>query len=119
MDTPQLEAAALAEPLSAARRPGTAAWYGPATDGGFWALGLARPTARLAARLLHDLPMSTPGTGDALLGRLAEAGLAVHHLPVLTDVDTVDDARQVAAEAPESRFAARLISLMSAPGVVT
>ncbi|MFJ8438802.1 DUF2064 domain-containing protein [Kitasatospora griseola] len=119
MDTPQLDAAALAEPLSASRRPGTDAWYGPAADGGFWALGLARPTARLAERLLHDLPMSAPDTGDALLGRLAEAGLTVHHLPVLTDVDTVDDARQVAAEAPGSRFAARLSSLVLVPEVAT
>ncbi|MER7847882.1 DUF2064 domain-containing protein [Kitasatospora sp. NPDC096077] len=119
MDTPQLDAATLAEPLSAARRPGTDAWYGPAADGGFWALGLARPTPQLAARLLHDVPMSTPDTGAALLRRLAEAGLDVHRLPELRDVDTVDDARKVAAEAPGSRFAARLRSLDSAPEVAS
>ncbi|MFD5467379.1 DUF2064 domain-containing protein [Kitasatospora sp. NPDC127059] len=119
MDTPQLAPAALAEPLSAARRPGLDAWYGPAADGGFWALGLARPTERLAARLLHDVPMSTPDTGAALLRRLAEAGLAVHRLPRLTDVDTVDDARQVAEEAPHSRFATRLRALDSVPEVAS
>ncbi|MFI9361579.1 DUF2064 domain-containing protein [Kitasatospora sp. NPDC053057] len=119
MDTPQLDAAALAEPLSAARRPGVDAWYGPAADGGFWALGLARPTARLAARVLHGVPMSTPGTGGALLRRLAEARLTVRHLPLLTDVDTVDDARQVAAEAPASRFAARLRTVDTAPEVAS
>ncbi|GAA2645367.1 hypothetical protein [Streptomyces lunalinharesii] len=112
-------AAALAEPLSAARGPGTDAWFGPAADGGFWALGLARPNARLAELRLHDLPMSTPDTGDALLGRLAAAGLTAHQLPVLTDVDALDDARQVAAEAPGSRFAARLGSLTPAPEVAT
>ncbi|MFJ9697723.1 DUF2064 domain-containing protein [Kitasatospora sp. NPDC101183] len=117
MDTPHLDAAALAEPLAAARRPGVDAWYGPATDGGFWALGLARPTAALAARLLHGVPMSTPGTGAALLRRLAEAGLAVHHLPPLTDVDTCEDAVRAAAEAPGSRFAARLGALDLAPEV--
>ncbi|WP_369185876.1 DUF2064 domain-containing protein [Streptomyces sp. Y1] len=119
MDTPQLEAAALAEPLSAARRPGVDAWYGPAADGGFWALGLARPSAELAARLLHGVPMSTPGTGAALLRRLAQARLTVHHLPRLTDVDTMEDAHQVAAEAPGSRFAARLRALDSAPEVAS
>ncbi|WP_411293073.1 DUF2064 domain-containing protein, partial [Streptomyces sp. CBMA123] len=115
MDTPQLDAAALAEPLSAARRPGLDAWYGPAADGGFWALGLARPTERLAARLLHGVPMSTPDTGAALLRRLAQAGLTVHRLPRLTDVDSIHDARQVAEEAPHSRFASRLRTLDAVP----
>ncbi len=41
MDTPHLDAALLAEALSPARRTGADAWYGPASDGGFWALGLA------------------------------------------------------------------------------
>ncbi|WP_280672597.1 MULTISPECIES: TIGR04282 family arsenosugar biosynthesis glycosyltransferase [unclassified Kitasatospora] len=106
MDTPQLSAQALAAPLSAAERRGADAWYGPAADGGFWALGLARPSAELAGRLLMGVPMSTPHTGEALLQRLADAGLRVHRLPELTDVDTAADARQVAAQAPAGRFAA-------------
>ncbi|GAA4880675.1 hypothetical protein GCM10023235_71170 [Kitasatospora terrestris] len=116
MDTPQLTAATLAEPLAAARRSGADAWYGPATDGGFWALGLARPTGELARRLLLGVPMSTPHTGAALLERLASAGLSVRHLPSLTDVDTFADARLVADGAPDSRFAACLRSLDPAPG---
>jgi glycosyltransferase A (GT-A) superfamily protein (DUF2064 family) len=116
MDTPQVDAAALAEPLSAARRPGVDAWYGPAADGGFWALGLARPTGRLARRLLLGVPMSTPDTGRALLDRLAAAGLTVHHLDRATDVDTILDARRVAAEAPQTAFAACLRSIDVAPG---
>ncbi len=115
MDTPQVDAAALAEPLSAARRPGVDAWYGPAADGGFWALGLANPTERLARRLLLGVPMSTPGTGRALLDRLAAAGLTVHHLDLATDVDTILDARRVAAQAPRTTFAAHLRSIDTAP----
>ncbi|MEU6239461.1 DUF2064 domain-containing protein [Kitasatospora sp. NPDC047058] len=111
MDTPQVGAAVLAEPLSAARRAGVDAWYGPAADGGFWALGLARPTAELARRLLVGVPMSTPGTGAALLDRLGTAGLVVERLPELMDVDTAGDARLVAAQAPDSRFAACLRSI--------
>ncbi|MFC1428687.1 DUF2064 domain-containing protein [Streptacidiphilus sp. N1-12] len=107
MDTPQLTARMLAEPLSPAARVGTDAWYGPAADGGFWALGLARPTAELARRLLHGVPMSTAHTGAELLRRLNEAGLAVTVLPTLTDVDTVADAAEVAAQAPDTRFAER------------
>ncbi|WP_348534115.1 DUF2064 domain-containing protein [Kitasatospora sp. MAA19] len=119
MDTPQLSAAALAEPLSAARRAGVDAWYGPAADGGFWALGLARPTADLAAHLLHGVPMSTPGTGAALLERLTAANLTIRHLPPLTDVDTIEDAHRVAAEAPGSRFAAQLRHLDLSPEVAS
>ncbi|WP_280722819.1 DUF2064 domain-containing protein [Kitasatospora sp. MAA4] len=111
MDTPQLRAETLAAPLAATARAGADAWYGPAADGGFWALGLARPSAELAQRLLAGVPMSTPRTGAALLERLAEAGLAVRRLPELTDVDTAADADQVAAEAPDGAFAARLREL--------
>ncbi|MFC1416935.1 TIGR04282 family arsenosugar biosynthesis glycosyltransferase [Streptacidiphilus cavernicola] len=111
MDTPQLSARTLAEPLSAAVRGGADAWYGPAADGGFWALGLARPTAALARQLLHGVPMSTPHTGADLLQRLTAAALRVTVLPTLTDVDTVADAEEVAALAPHSRFAAHWHSL--------
>ncbi|MFI6113090.1 DUF2064 domain-containing protein [Kitasatospora sp. NPDC051164] len=114
MDTPQLDAALLAESLSPARRTGVDAWYGPAGDGGFWALGLARPTDRLARRLLLGVPMSTPDTGRALLDRLAAEDLTISHLPVVTDVDTIRDARHVAAEAPDGRFAACLRSIGTA-----
>lgn len=117
MDTPQVDAALLAAPLSPARRPGVDAWYGPAADGGFWALGLARPSGPLARRLLLGLPMSTPETGQALLDRLLAEDLTVHRLPVVTDVDTVRDARRVAAEAPGSRFAACLQAIEAAPEV--
>ncbi|WP_413815978.1 TIGR04282 family arsenosugar biosynthesis glycosyltransferase [Kitasatospora purpeofusca] len=117
MDTPQVNAATLAEPLSPVGRAGTDAWYGPASDGGFWALGLARPTGDLARRLLLGVPMSTPDTGQVLLDRLGAAGLAVHRLPEATDVDTVEDARLVASQAPDSRFAARLRSFEAAPEV--
>ena len=105
MDTPQVEARTLAEPLAAAARAGVDAWFGPADDGGFWALGLARPSAELARRLLLGVPMSRPDTGAALRDRLAEAGLRVAVLPTLTDVDTVADAAEVAALVPDSRFA--------------
>ncbi|MFJ9610600.1 DUF2064 domain-containing protein [Kitasatospora sp. NPDC101176] len=114
MDTPQLDAALLAGALSPARRAGVDAWYGPAGDGGFWALGLARPGERLARRLLLGLPMSTADTGRGLLDRLAAEGLVTEHLPVVADVDTISDARNVAAEAPGGRFAACLQAIEGA-----
>ncbi|MET8698663.1 DUF2064 domain-containing protein [Kitasatospora sp. NPDC004723] len=117
MDTPQLNAATLAEPLSPMGRAGADAWFGPASDGGFWALGLARPTEDLARRLLLGVPMSAPDTGQVLLDRLGTAGLTVHTLPEATDVDTIEDARLVASQAPRSRFAASLRSFRAAPEV--
>jgi glycosyltransferase A (GT-A) superfamily protein (DUF2064 family) len=81
------------------------AYFGPAEDGGFWALGLAAPDPAL----LRGVPMSTPGTGAAQRARLA--GLRVRDLPRLRDVDTAHDAHAVAGEAPGSRFAAQLTRL--------
>ncbi|MEU1231836.1 TIGR04282 family arsenosugar biosynthesis glycosyltransferase [Streptomyces sp. NPDC005828] len=107
MDTPQVTPELLAPAL---RRDAYDAWFGPASDGGFWALGLARP----APSLLLGVPMSTPDTGAVQYARLRAAGLRVGTLPVLRDVDTASDARQVAAAAPGTRFAARYAELITA-----
>lgn len=88
------------------------AWFGPAEDGGFWALGLAEPDPRL----LRGVPMSTPVTGAVQRDRLVAAGLRVRDLPRLRDVDTVADAHAVAARAPHGRFAARLARLTRVAG---
>ncbi|MEV6651615.1 DUF2064 domain-containing protein [Streptomyces sp. NPDC051219] len=102
MDTPQVAPADLAPALASDAWRGCDAWFGPAADGGFWALGLAEPDPQL----LRGVPMSVPETGDVQRRRLTDAGLAVRDLRVLRDVDTAADARLVAAQAPHSRFAA-------------
>ncbi|MEV0228551.1 TIGR04282 family arsenosugar biosynthesis glycosyltransferase [Nonomuraea sp. NPDC050786] len=102
MDTPQVTPALLGEAVDALERHD--AVYGPATDGGFWLLGLRRPDPAL----LLGVPMSHPETGKHQLDRLDRAGLAVHVLPELTDVDTAADAAAVADQAPGSHFAATL-----------
>ncbi|MGW0084602.1 TIGR04282 family arsenosugar biosynthesis glycosyltransferase [Streptomyces sp. NPDC003393] len=99
MDTPQVTPDLLGVDFATCD-----AWFGPAEDGGFWALGLAEPDPSL----LRGVPMSTSVTGAVQRDRLVAAGLRVRDLPLLRDVDTVADARAVAARAPHGRFAARL-----------
>ncbi|WP_327342287.1 DUF2064 domain-containing protein [Streptomyces europaeiscabiei] len=106
MDTPQLTP----DLLSGVGRDGHDAWFGPAADGGFWALGLADPAR--AGSVVRGVPMSTHRTGAIQRSRLAEAGPAVADLPVPRDVDTAADAAQVAACCPPgSRFTTALASL--------
>ncbi|MEU4271796.1 DUF2064 domain-containing protein [Streptomyces sp. NPDC026092] len=99
MDTPQVSPELLGAGLDFGASD---AWFGPAEDGGFWALGLAVPDPAL----LRGVPMSVPETGAVQRARLTAAGLRVRDLPRLRDVDTAADARTVAAQAPRSRFAA-------------
>ncbi|MGW2485770.1 TIGR04282 family arsenosugar biosynthesis glycosyltransferase [Streptomyces sp. NPDC001606] len=99
MDTPQVTPELLSVDFA-----GCDAYFGPAEDGGFWALGLAAPEPAL----LRGVPMSSPVTGAVQRERLVGAGLRVRDLPRLRDVDTAADARAVAALAPHGRFAARL-----------
>lgn len=108
MDTPQVTPELLDVDFT-----GCDAWFGPAADGGFWALGLADPGP--AEALLRGVPMSTPETGAVQRERLRAAGLRVRELPCLRDVDTAADAAEVAALAPTGRFARRLAAC--GPGV--
>lgn len=110
MDTPQMTAAHLAPALAPDAWDGCGAWFGPAEDGGFWALGLAQPDPAL----LRGVPMSVAETGAVQRRRLADAGIAVRDLAVLRDVDTAADAHRVAAGARGGRFAAVLGRLTGA-----
>ncbi|MEU4876505.1 DUF2064 domain-containing protein [Streptomyces sp. NPDC021608] len=109
MDTPQLTP----DLLAGVGHDGHDAWFGPAADGGFWALGLAEPAR--AGALVRGVEMSTERTGAVQRRRLVEAGLSVAQLPTLRDVDTAADAASVAADCPPgSRFAAVMASLAQA-----
>lgn len=60
---------------------------GPATDGGFYLLGLTR----CPEGLLADLPWSTPETCEATEARLTALGFRVAHLSPLDDIDRPED----------------------------
>ena len=98
MDTPQVT-----PDLLTVDWQGADAVFGPAADGGFWALGLRVPDPAL----LRGVPMSASSTGAIQRSRLVAAGLRVVDLPLLRDVDTAADVMAVARQAPRSRFAAR------------
>lgn len=87
------------------------ATLGLAEDGGWWALGLKDPLHALA---LRQVPMSRPDTGSRTLDALHDLDLHVAPLPVLSDVDTVEDARRVAKLVPGSRFAAAVAAISTA-----
>lgn len=106
MDTPQVTADDLA-PAFVAWPDDVDAFFGPADDGGFWALGMREPRGDL----IRGVPMSRDDTGAIQLQRLRDAGLRVTMLPTLTDVDTIDSAREVAALAADTSFA-RLLATM-------
>lgn len=100
MDTPQLTGPMLSD--AAAALVGNDAVIGPAPDGGWWVL------VRREARVAHSLAgvvMSTPSTCADTEAALARAGYVVVRTARLRDVDTLDDARAVAALAPDTHFA--------------
>jgi uncharacterized protein len=107
MDTPQVTPALLTVDWQAAD-----AFFGPAADGGFWALGLRTPDPAL----LRGVPMSTSVTGAVQRARLVAAGLRVADLPELRDVDTAADALAAARRAPRTGFAARTRELAAVLG---
>lgn len=115
MDTPQIEPQLLQRMVE--NWPADVdAWFGPATDGGFWLLGLRgidelRPIIGEVQRgdLVRGVGMSKDDTGEMQRARLIDAGLAVAELPELTDIDDIDSLRAVAKVLRPGTTLARLL----------
>jgi rSAM/selenodomain-associated transferase 1 len=107
MDTPQLTPALLIDGMRALARPEIDAVLGRACDGGYWSVGLKRA----GGTVFDGVPMSSAHTWRVQRRRMRELGLQVHEQPELRDVDTIEDARAVARQAPMSRFAGALAEI--------
>lgn len=103
MDTPQVGGDRLVRALDLLGS-GCDAVFGPAEDGGFWAVGVARSDPLL----FLGVPMSTDSTGVLQLDRLRARAGAVGVLETLRDVDEWSDAVTVAAGARGTRFASEV-----------
>jgi rSAM/selenodomain-associated transferase 1 len=93
-DSPTLPTSLLIETVEVLTQPGDQIVFGPATDGGYYLLGLKQERKRL----FQDIAWSTPHVARQTLDRAAELGLAVHLLPEWYDVDDVRSLRLLQAE---------------------
>ncbi len=114
MDTPQVTPDLLDRCLERTAAPGVTASLGLAQDGGWWALGLSEGWD---ANVFAGVAMSEATTGAAQRVALRSLGHEIRDLPVLRDIDTVDDLRAVAGQTPGSRLATAwgMISAALAP----
>lgn len=85
-DSPTLPSRLVATAIEALRAPGDRLVLGPATDGGYYLVGLKRPHARL----FEAVRWSTPAVLPTTLERAAEIGLSVTLLPAWYDIDDAE-----------------------------
>lgn len=93
-DSPSLPTAVLVEAARVLAMPGDRVVLGPATDGGYYLIGLKNPHWRL----FEDISWSTERVFPETVARAAEIGLQVVTLPVWYDVDDVASLRQLAGD---------------------
>ncbi|RME74219.1 MAG: glycosyltransferase [Planctomycetota bacterium] len=85
---------------------------GPATDGGYYLLGLRRPVPGL----FDAVRWSAATVCATIEQRLERAGCTTVRLPVLGDVDTALDLAAAAAECPALRTACRRLGVLREGG---
>lgn len=108
MDTPQVTPAQLGDAVRALADTRVDSILGPTADGGYWCVGFREPVAGA----FTGVPMSAVHTYDHQRRRLTELGVRIGVQPLLRDVDTIDDAEAVAADAPNTRFAHALEAIL-------
>jgi uncharacterized protein len=93
-DSPTLPTSLLVEAANFLAEPGDRAVLGPASDGGYYLLGLTQAHPRI----FDDVEWSTSRVAGQTLERAREIGLDVHVLPPWYDVDDIDTLRILHAE---------------------
>jgi rSAM/selenodomain-associated transferase 1 len=93
-DSPTLPASLLREAAAALHRPGDRVVLGPASDGGYYLVGLKQAHRRL----FEDVAWSTPAVLRQTLERARELSLAVELLPEWYDVDDAASLRVLCRE---------------------
>lgn len=86
-DCPAVEAGDVTEALHALENHDVV--FGPASDGGYWLLGVRQ----MHPFLFEKMPWSTSSVLPLSLERAREAGLRTHLLRELRDIDTLEDWR--------------------------
>jgi uncharacterized protein len=82
-DSPTLPTSLLVEAITRLRAPGDRVVLGPATDGGYYLIGLKHPHRHL----FHDIAWSTESVYRQTAARAASIGLELVTLPAWYDVD--------------------------------
>jgi glycosyltransferase A (GT-A) superfamily protein (DUF2064 family) len=87
MDTPQVGTSGLDTAMATLEIDGVDAVFGPATDGGWWTVGMRTP----APAAFVGVPTSRDDTGRRQRQRLVALGLRIVDLWAVRDLDTWDD----------------------------
>lgn len=85
-DSPTLPPRLLSDAIDKLRRPGDRMVLGPASDGGYYLIGLKYPHHHL----FKDIPWGTDAVTQLTLERAAQIDLAVELLPEWYDIDNIE-----------------------------
>jgi rSAM/selenodomain-associated transferase 1 len=105
-DSPTLPTSFLVEAVEALRAPGDRVVLGPASDGGYYLIGLKYPHVRL----FDDIAWSTERVLQQTVERAASLALDVVTLPTWYDVDDAASLSRLCEEVVAGRSAAEFIA---------
>lgn len=103
MDPSDLDAA------GAALRAGADAVLGPASDGGYWLIGLRRPDVSV----FEGIEWSAPSVLAATRERMTRLGWRVAEVPTRADVDRPEDVARLAADGATAALVSDLLAAAS------
>jgi rSAM/selenodomain-associated transferase 1 len=100
-DVPHITAAPIAETFDVLASDGDALVLGPSTDGGYYLIGACR-----VPDVFTNMQWGTGVVLSSTVRAAATLGFRVHQLPIMCDVDTVEDLRTAVSSGRAARSAA-------------